>query len=626
MSFSHPQLLLLALTLPAILALYILRRRRRERLVSSTMLWRQATAELNANRPWQRLRRHLLLWLQLLAAALLTLAAAGPVWYHSGAPEETIVLLDASASMQGTDVSPDRFTAACRAIVAEAASLKPGATMTVIVFGQRPRVVVQEATDAASVRQALAGLRPEAGGADLGPALSLATALAREAETARFLLVSDGGVTIPAGAPPLEYLAVAGEGNNIALTGLTLRQLPQGQAALVTVQNFAKQPVSGQVLLRAAAVEADGQTFALEPGATAHLLWEGLPAGGPVTAELKPDDPASNSLALDDSFWAVPQTERQVQALLVTEGNMFLERALSLLTNLSVYRVTPAAYQQMLATAYPYELTVLDGVAAGTELPPGAVLLINPPEGLNFYGAVCGPAYRPAELQAVPGSPFLAYVDLAEIQLARARSLTLGQGWQADIMSGSSPLLAHREEGGGRRLALLAADLFASDLPLRPSFPILLQNIVSWLLPPLLEAPREALTGQEIKLAALPLAEEIVVSGADGRQVLLAPPFPPAPFITDTPGLYRLTQSWGRQDGEPEARATALFAVNAYRATEADLSPREPVRAGSEDGGSNGEAVLTRSEPVRSHHLGGFFCLLALLLILVEWRAACRGY
>ena len=53
---------------PIIVAFYMLRLRRPERPVSSTFLWQQLVRDVEANAPWQRLRRSLLLLLQLLLA------------------------------------------------------------------------------------------------------------------------------------------------------------------------------------------------------------------------------------------------------------------------------------------------------------------------------------------------------------------------------------------------------------------------------------------------------------------------------------------------------------------------------------------------------------------------------
>jgi hypothetical protein len=78
MSFLTPLFLLLGLLAVPVIILYMLRLRRREVLVSSTMLWQKLMRDREANAPWQRLRRNLLLFLQLLILAALVLALARP--------------------------------------------------------------------------------------------------------------------------------------------------------------------------------------------------------------------------------------------------------------------------------------------------------------------------------------------------------------------------------------------------------------------------------------------------------------------------------------------------------------------------------------------------------------------
>ncbi|MDD2922742.1 MAG: BatA and WFA domain-containing protein, partial [Anaerolineales bacterium] len=107
-----------ALAIPIIL-LYMLKLRRKQTQVSSTMLWGKILRDKQANTPWQKLKRNLLLFLQLLILAALVFALARPALptkvVASGA---VVVLLDASASMNTADVSPSRFEEARKSALA----------------------------------------------------------------------------------------------------------------------------------------------------------------------------------------------------------------------------------------------------------------------------------------------------------------------------------------------------------------------------------------------------------------------------------------------------------------------------------------------------------------------------
>ena len=61
MSFLSPLALLGLLFVPLVLAMYLLKLRRDERVVPSTLLWQRLLTDVEANAPWQRLRRSLLL-------------------------------------------------------------------------------------------------------------------------------------------------------------------------------------------------------------------------------------------------------------------------------------------------------------------------------------------------------------------------------------------------------------------------------------------------------------------------------------------------------------------------------------------------------------------------------------
>src|SRR5687768_15377907 len=105
MSFLAPIAFLGALVTIPIILLYMLRLRRREIVISSNFLWQQILRDREANTPWQRLRRNILLFLQLLIVALIVLAMARPAQVvPTISASKTVILLDASASMNATDI------------------------------------------------------------------------------------------------------------------------------------------------------------------------------------------------------------------------------------------------------------------------------------------------------------------------------------------------------------------------------------------------------------------------------------------------------------------------------------------------------------------------------------------
>jgi von Willebrand factor type A domain/Aerotolerance regulator N-terminal len=106
MTFATPMLagIIAAIAIPSLVILYFLKLRRIPREVSSTLLWKKTIQDLQANAPFQRLRKNLLLFLQLIILGLIIFALAQPRSAStSTAGRKYIVLIDRSASMAAVD-------------------------------------------------------------------------------------------------------------------------------------------------------------------------------------------------------------------------------------------------------------------------------------------------------------------------------------------------------------------------------------------------------------------------------------------------------------------------------------------------------------------------------------------
>ncbi|HEY0783404.1 MAG TPA: VWA domain-containing protein, partial [Thermoanaerobaculia bacterium] len=161
MSILAPLGLLALLAVPAILLLYFLKVRRPERRVASLMFWRPFVADRQANAPWQRLRPSVLLALQLLAALAIALALIRPGASGAiGVGGTTVVMLDGSASMQATDVSPSRFAAAVARARQDAHQLGPGQQMAIVLLAEHAELLAPPTSDPAVLDAALDRARP----------------------------------------------------------------------------------------------------------------------------------------------------------------------------------------------------------------------------------------------------------------------------------------------------------------------------------------------------------------------------------------------------------------------------------------------------------------------------------
>src|ERR671916_3315247 len=174
MSLLAPGALFLSLLVPAIVAMYLLKLRREERTVASTFLWQRMVRDVEANAPWQKLRRNLLLLLQLLVLLALMFALARPFLQTTGiAGRNLILIIDRSASMAATDAGGTRLDAAKREAIRLVDQLPDTGRATVIGFGGPMEVPASASSDRRELRAAIRGIQlRNGGGSDLGQALA----------------------------------------------------------------------------------------------------------------------------------------------------------------------------------------------------------------------------------------------------------------------------------------------------------------------------------------------------------------------------------------------------------------------------------------------------------------------
>ena len=271
MPFLAPLALAGLVFVPLVVAMYLLKLRRDEAVVPSTLLWQRLVADVEANAPWQRLRRSLLLLLQLLLVVILVLLAARPfVERPAGLAGDLVLVIDTSASMQATDVTPNRLEAAKAAAIDALKDLPAGGKVSVIAAGRTAKVVANGTGDIGRVRQAIASVTPTSDIGNLSDALRLASALAARSGDAEILVATDAALaTPPTGTleAPVRVLRVGRDAVNQAIVALAVRTAPSGlsHSAFISVANVGLEQADRQLQLYADGRLRDSRTLHLDP-------------------------------------------------------------------------------------------------------------------------------------------------------------------------------------------------------------------------------------------------------------------------------------------------------------------------------------------------------------------------
>ena len=618
MSLLQPGALGFLAIIPIIVLFYILRAQHQQQPVPSILFWRHVSSDLEG-RPSRRMPlTNLLLLLQILIVALLAVAMARPS-IMGGTKRHLILILDASVSMQATDVLPSRFELAkheARRLIGE---LTSGDDVTVIRAGRGPSILESASgNDLTPAVAALAAATPSGGPADVEAALALATSLAGQHDDARneIVLLSDGvfqQVNLgKLGSPPADIrLHLVGRSSrNVAVTELSVRPMlgTIGRyIAFVRVTNYSEQQV--EVPFRALADGIAVETRRLQlPARGAAELTLNLPMGARfVEVQIDTDD----YLRLDDQAQAVVPAERLVNATVVSANSVFWERMLRAIPQVKVTRVRPNAYRPA-----PADVVIFDGYQPpASQWPNASVLLVNPMAAgrTDASQLPVPPAGETGPVQIIRAgrqTPILDGVDLSSVVLQRSVKVK-PPTWARPVAETLEGPLILEGVFEGRRTVVFAFDPVQSELPQRLAFPILVANTLAWLTPA--DMPSMVKPGSIVEVQPVANATEVVVRLPSGKAQAFQPRGGLIRFAqTDALGRYVVTQR-----GESGILAQHTFVVNVTDDAASDIHPRADALGG---GLVNAAGVTPGVQQEMWPYLAGA----ALAFLAGEWWYYCR--
>ncbi len=636
--------LLLAIP-PAIIALYFLKLRRHRVEVPSTYLWHKAIEDLHVNSLWQRLKRNLLLFLQLLLIGLLILACLRPSWRGKTlVGDRFIFLVDTSASMATTDVDPTRLEAAKTQIEDLITQLNSGDAAMLISFSDRAKVEQPFTTNHGQLKRKLRDIAQTERGTDMSEALTVAAGLANpgrsgnaddedvsaaDAMPATVYIFSDGGLRVVPefswGNLQPKYISI-GESTtgNVAVTALgAARDAVNGDKmhVFVRVENLSDEPANVEIALSLDGQLIDASEVTIPENDHRGTEFEITDVEqADLTVRVDPQD----ALPLDNVGYVGINPPTRSRILFISPGNQAIDLALATEDVSRLCAVDRAGPQHIDSKEYvkaanegTYELVIYDRCFP-KEMPMSNTLFVGRVPPTEAWST--GPdSPNPQILGTDVAHPLMKYLDFGNIQLIANGHAVKGPAGQHVIIEGDIGPLGVVAPRDGFEDVVLGFEVVTSDehgntagntdWPFRVSFPLFFRNLIEYV---------GSVTDGSASIALAP-----------GQPVMLRRPEGVGPlYVTDPTnetvtidrspdGSYLFTNTeqvgiYSVQSDKADA-VDERFAVNIFDSVESDVRPRPLIETKWNKVDAQQGWETTRHEAWR------WILLAALVILMIEW-------
>jgi hypothetical protein len=643
-------LLLGAAVLPPLILLYFLKLRRRTHPIACTILWQRSVEDLQANSPFQRLRKNLLLLLQLLVLTLLALSVAQPRLeggFKSGG--KVVIMIDNSASMTATDLEDGKSrleeakdqardlieTRYAGGIFSDS----PGETM-VIAFNNQAEIMCRFTDSKQQLLSAIDRIPATHTTTRIDQALKLARAHLINpdpdnvemslGEPATLELYSDGRIEdlvdqVLRGETLRFYPIGTEDADNIAITSISVERpydQPTTVQVFVALTNFRKEAISADVQLSVDDVAVSIQGVDVEPARLADddktLLAGGsnvvfspfeLARGAVIeVAVLRPD-----AVAADNVAQAIVAPPKRLRVLLIAPTNNLIQTTLEGMALEELKRErTGELFDRLVEEdrVDQYDVVVIDGYEP-EKLSAGRYLIFGKPppvEGLNPFGE----GENQVVLDARDEHPLLKYVSLDNLFVSSFHLIEPADDVRVLAEGNASPLVVSISRGP-LQIIYVPFDPLDSNWPFYRGWVNFLANAVDTLghsgsgLTSRGFEPGDALT------ARLPAtARDVTLQTPEMTTPQPLEPFDPTMFSWGpalTVGIYDL--SWDEPGLEDRSRMP--MAVNLLSNREADVRVTEEIRIGQDT------TAASSAEDASYTPLWPWAVGLCLVILMFEW-------
>ena len=598
MSFYSPMSLLFLIGLIPIILMYLLKKQHTDVKVSSNYLWEKALRDVEANRPWQKLKKNILLFLQLLIFTALVFAIAQPyIFSNKIGGRNLIIILDTSASMQSKENDETRFDVATKEIEKIINNLKPDTRVTLITADNKPNIIINDSKDKVSMKKKLKSIKPTNRSDSIEDTISLVKAMTKDMSSFNVVFFTDKEIVTDIDNAAIN--TINSNHMNVAIENLSHSINDNVITVLTTVTNYSDQTAEFDISLYTDSKLQDVREISLKSNESKDIYWDNLDNKiSTIKTEIDFDD----ALVLDNSRYHVVNSNPIKKVLLISEENIFLEKAIALNKGVDLYKSNEA-----LENLNGYDLYIFDGILP-KELPSDGNFIMFNPSNNQLFNVL--ETKREGELRLLNDDLF-RFVKL-DFVLGEVKQLEAPK-WSIPILLFDDKPVIFKGQKDKQKFVVCGFDIHNTDLPLKIDFPILIQNMLDYTLNLSRQEKTSIASGESIEIDVLPKAEKIYIISPDGKKEKIAPPFPLPPYTnTDETGVYTIQQE------NNEQIFTNYFASNIDTLNESNTQNIQKE--------SNKEVTQKLNKFKSERSIENMLLLFALLLLAAEWVVYNRGY
>ena len=584
-------------------AIYLLRPKRRRVVVPSLLLWIQEDPDSTGSTFWRWLRRHLLLILQVLALVALILSLARPEWLLDRRIRPDLVLvLDGSGRFGAPTSTVAPFERIKGAALEYTRDAGRGASISIVLATGLPELVAIREDGRTAVTKVIDRLGPGSGPADMTAALDVAQSILREGPGGSIAIFSDGRFEVddPLLLARAGLIEIGSGLGRLSIETVVARPDRSGSIqVLVGVSSSSPEDREVEVAIRVGEAETRSRTLSVPSNARAVAIFDDVQGTGDIEAVLR--GPGSSGGSTGAAFSRLPSRSEIRAAVISGEPSAYV-RALDVLPNIIVQGIDPASYNPEAR----FDLYVFDRFVPEI-LPRASMIFFSPPAGNPYFDVdteVTGSI--PVEAH---DAKILRFVDLTFLEPGESTAITVPDWSQPDLTLDGEAALFHGNFDG--RLTIVASfDPVDAGMVDTAAFPIFIHNAVEWA-NPLRAVPGQlrSFKGDALALQPHPQATDIEITDPAGTKVetiKVVDSLSVGPF--SVPGVYSLRQmANGRLLGEEDFTIHSPHFGDEPSPSKIELPPPPPLPSGT------GEI---QTEPAG---LWTWFVLGALVVLGGEW-------